>query len=274
MRRYIALGMLVTTITLYPAFTQASPSSNGTLSCGLGLPPGTLGFAEAEAKLALEAKKKGYLRVCDADLERFRISFLPLATEIKNLAFQPVALASTEFASFVSLGGKVEPVSAVRSRLYRGFRTSEGHIVTLLEHDMSADGSSMHRAPQDELELINGSPARLSVFQTPAGKAISHLSWMERRRFYELWIDTNVFSPPLRDRFFAMAASLPPSVPACPNERVPEPMRIGNDGFPVPDPSPKTMTRAQMDARFQGHERPCKQRHGPIWAIVAGRDGP
>jgi hypothetical protein len=209
MRRTIGLGILVTTITLYAAFTQAGPSLSNTLSCGLGLPPGTLGFAEAEAQQALEAQKNGYLRVCDANLDRFRITFRPLATATEDLAFQPVALSSTQFAHFVGLGGKAESVSGVRSRLYRGFRTPEGHTVTLFEHDMSADGTHIYRAPQHEPERINGLPARLSVFQTPAGKAISHLSWLERRRFYA------------HARAVAFNGSIAPAFDTCLPERAP-----------------------------------------------------
>lgn len=258
MRPYIGLGMLAASIALYAAFTHAGPSLNDTLSCGLGLPPGSLGFAEAEAQQALEAEKNGYRTVCDANLDRFRITFRPLASELPRLAFQPVALSNTQFGGFVSLGGKAESAGGVRSRLYRGFRTPEGHTVTLLEHDMSADGSRIYRAPKDEPERINGLPARLGVFQTPAGKAVSHLSWVEQRRFYELWIDTNVVATPLREQLFAMAASLPPSIPACPNERLPEPIRIGDDGFPIRKHVPQTMTQAEMDALLKKSERPCQ----------------
>lgn len=258
MRRSVAWGIFVTIIALCAAWTQAGPSFISTLSCGLGLPPGAPGFAEAEAQQALETQKNGYQTVCDANLERFRIAFRPLAATIPDLAFLPVDLSGTPFAGFASLGGKTESVSGVRSRLYRGFRTPEGHTVTLSERDMSADGGSIYRHSTAEPERINGLPARLGVFQTPAGKAISHLSWVERRRFYELWIDANVVGTPLRERLFAMAASLPPSTPACPNERLPEPMRIGADGFPIRKPVPETMTQAEMDALLAESERPCK----------------
>lgn len=258
MRRHIGFGIFLTTITLYTAFTQAGPSSSGTLSCGLGLPPGAPGYAEAKAQQALEAQKNGYLKVCDANLDRFRIAFRPLASTIASLAFQPVDLSGTRFAHFVGMGGRTESDNREHSRLYRGFRTPEGHTVTLLEHDMSVDGSSTSRDPKDEPERINGLPARLGVFQTPAGNAISHLSWVERRRAYELWIDANVVGTPLRERLFALAASLPPSVPACPNERPPKPTRMEADGFPAHEPMPLTLTQAEMDAMSDESKRPCK----------------
>ncbi|MGJ9419820.1 hypothetical protein ACHAC9_19015 [Massilia sp. CMS3.1] len=137
---------------------------------------------------------------------------------------------------------------------------------------MSTDGSSISRAPDDEPERINGLPARPGVFQTPAGRAISHLSWVERRRAYELWIDTNVVGKPLRERLFAMATSLPPLIAACPNERLPEPMRMGPDRFVILNPMPETMTQAEMDALFDEVSvrvnkmvRPCPEAFYSIW---------
>lgn len=257
-RRKVGLGMLLAGTALYAACTWAGPSIENTVSCGLGLPPGSRGYAEAEAQKELEARTKGYRRVCDANLDRYRIAFAPLAEATANLAFQPVDLSGTPFARFVSLGGKSETESDVLSRLYRGFRTPDGHIVTLFEHDMSADGSISARNPQDEPERIHGLPARLMVFQTPAGKAVSHLSWLEQRRWYELWIDANVVATPLREQLFSLASSLPASLPACPNERLPEPIQIGPNGLPIVEPAPRSMTEADMAALLHPTKRPCK----------------
>jgi len=256
--RKVGLGMLLAGTALCAAFTWAGPSIDNTLSCGLGLPPGSPGYAEAEAQKELEAQTKGYLSVCDANLDRYRIAFAPLAEATTHLAFQPVDLSGTQFSHFVSLGGKSESESNVLSRLYRGFRTPDGHIVTLFEHDMSADGSISTRNPQDEPERIHGLPARLMVFQTPAGKAISHLSWLEQRRWYELWIDANVVATPLREQLFSLASSLPASLPACPNERPPELFQMGPDGFPLVEPPPRTINEADMAALLHPAKRPCK----------------
>jgi hypothetical protein len=228
------------------------------VSCGLGLPPGAPGFAEAQAQLALEAKTNGYLKVCEANLERYRIVFRPSAPIMADLSFQPVNLSGTQFAHFKSLGAMIEPDNTSHTRLYRGFLMPDGHTVTLFEQDMSVDGTSTWRAPEDEPERINGMPARLSVFQAPSGNAISHLSWVERRRAYELWIDANVVDTPLRKQLFALAASLPPSVPACPNEVPPKSARMGADGFPAAEPIPMTLTQAEIDAISDRSKRPCK----------------
>lgn len=191
------------------------------------------------------------------ELSRYDITFLPMAIATRNLAFTPVDLAGTPFARLESLGGRAETMSGVRSRLYRGFRLPEGHRLTLLEHDMSADGIRSWRAPADEPERINGRPARLSVLKD-GGNAVSHLSWEEGRRGYELWIDTDVVRERLRDRLFALAASLPPSIPACPRETPPKPRRFGPDGWPVDEPPPRVLTGEQVAAMVDRSKRPCK----------------
>ena len=134
----------------------------------------------------------------------------------------------------------------------------DAHTVTLFEWDMSVDGASSWRDPKDEPERINGLPARLVILQAPSGQAISHLSWEAQRRSYELWIDANVVNTPLRDRLFALAASIPPALPACPNEVPPKRPRLGADGFPMSEPIPATLTDADIDTMSDSSKRPCK----------------
>ena len=134
----------------------------------------------------------------------------------------------------------------------------DGHTLTLSEHDMSADGTNTWRAPEEELERINGLPARLTVLEASSGKAILHLSWVEGRRDYELWIDANVAREPLREQLFDLAASLSRSVPACPKEPPPKPVRLGPDGLPADEPMPAVLTQAEVDRMFDKSKRPCK----------------
>ena len=207
---------------------------------------------------AADTLRNGFERVCEGDLDRFDIAFRSLAKATRKLAFTPVDLTHTPFAQFESLGGRAESVSDVPSRLYRGFRMPDGHRVTLFEHDMSADGTRSWRDPKDEPERINGLPARLVVMEAASGKAVSLLSWFEGRRMYELWVDANVVRVPLRDRLFALAASLPRAVPACPNEPPRAPLRFDADGNPVDEPMPRVLTQAQVDAMVDRSKRPCK----------------
>jgi hypothetical protein len=207
---------------------------------------------------AAVTRKNGFERVCESDLARWHVSFLPNAIATRNLAFTPVDLTHTPFAGFESLGSRAETVVDVRSRLYRGFRMPDGHRVTLSEQDMSADGSTSWRDPKDEPERINGLAARLVVMEDPSGQAVSLLSWMEGRRDYQLWIDANIAREPLRGQLFALAASIPHAVPACPNEPPPKQMRFDADGRPVEEPMPQELTSAQMDAMLDRSKRPCK----------------
>jgi hypothetical protein len=190
---------------------------------------------------AAETRKNGFELVCESALARYAVGLLPNLIATRNLAFTPVDLSHTPFAHLESLGSRAETVVDVRSRLYRGFRLPDGHRLILFEQDMSADGSTSWRDPKDEPERVNGHAARLVVMEDPTGKAVSLLSWMEGRRDYQLWVDANIARVPLRGQLFALAASIPKAVPACPNEQ-----------------PPKLLTQAQVDAMFDGSKRPCK----------------
>ena len=198
---------------------------------------------------------EGFERVCPGDLARWDVGFLPNFIATRNLAFTPVDLTRTPFAQLESLGARAETAVGVRSRLYRGFQLPDGHRLTLYEEDMSSNGITTSRRPEDEPERINGLPARLVVMQAPSGKAVSLLSWVEGRRDYQLWIDANVVRVPLRAQLFALAASLPRSVPACPDEVLPKKTRRGPDGMPLDDPVPEI---TPLNVNAGANQRPCK----------------
>lgn len=258
-RRMKPHRLLITSLSLIAgmaALTMAARAMQGVepagaAACGLGLPPDAPGFAQQKAERAAEERKNGSLRVCEADLERYSVTFLPLAAATLGLDFEPVDLRKTPFARLHSLGARAERVSGVDSRLYRGFRTAEGHTLTLFEHDMSADGSRMRRDPEDEPERLNGLPARLVVLQADSGRAVSFLSWRQGRRYYELWIETNAARDPMRARLFELAASLPLAVPACPEDS-PKGAASGPGGSPFDDQVPLTLPAEEMDTSSKG----------------------
>jgi hypothetical protein len=237
----VFIGIAAVTVLGYAMLSGAGAVPD--VACGLGLPPDSPGFAEFEARKAAEAERNGFLRVCESDLARYEIAagLKPLDQVMPRLAFGPVALAGTPFAALASLGGMAEAGGSIKSRLYRSFRLANGRTVTLFEHDMSADGSQSYRNPKDEPERINGLPARLVVMQASSGKAVSTLSWKEGRRNYELWMDANVTLEHLRPQLFALAASLPPSVPARSHEPELSPFTVGPDGMPQLPPPPQTL---------------------------------
>ncbi|WP_342117917.1 hypothetical protein [Pseudoduganella sp. OTU4001] len=239
----ITSPVLLLLISAALAGCQSSPDE----PCGLGPAPDAPGFAEHNARRAEENKRNGFERVCKANLERYDVSsdFVPLQRATEKLAFKPVDLAATPLAQYQALGGMMETVSGVPSRLYRGFRTPQGHVLTLFEHDMSADGTLAYRAPADEPERINGMAARLVVLEAGSGEAVSVLSWQEGRRYYELWLDKNAARLQLKPQLIALAAALPKSIPAKTDEPARAPITLGPDGRPNVPPPPLTLPADQ-----------------------------
>lgn len=225
------------------------------VACGLGLPPGAPGFAQEKAQRAAEENRNGFRRVCEANLDRYSVTFMPMVTATAGLDFTPVDLGKTPFAPLKALGGRQEKISDTASRLYRGFKIPSGQTLTLFEHDMSADGGRVWRDPKDEPELVNGLPAKLVVMEASSGRAISVLSWIQGRRYYEIWLEANAARNPLRATLFSYASSLPPPIPACPNEQLPGKAGLGPDGFPLDEPMPSTLTEEQINAI--GKKRSC-----------------
>ena len=241
MGKRILLACLVVAVAGGYALLSAGKSTEEA-ACGLGPPPGSAAFAEFEARQAAEVERTGYLTVCESNLARYDVAseLRPLAWALIGLDFKPVELAGTPFKSFANAGALAEDVDRVKSRLYRSFRMPDGHTVTLFEHDMSANGISSFRNPKDEPERVNGLPARLVVMQARTGKAVSLISWTEGRRYYELWMDANVSLDGTRPQLFALAASLPKSVPARLHEPELRSPTLGPDGMPQ-FPAPPAM---------------------------------
>ncbi|MDN4052728.1 hypothetical protein QPK32_06545 [Massilia sp. YIM B02763] len=160
------------------------------------------------------------------ELARFDIAsrLKPLPLALAGLDFEPVDLAGTPLAALTSLGGMAEDVQGEHARLYRSFRLPDGRTVTLVEHDMAADGTrdphdstaSRERSAMDAPERVNDRPARLDVLHGSAGRAVSILSWQEGQRDYQLWIDAAAQGE-ARQQLFALAAALPTSVAAKPD---------------------------------------------------------
>jgi hypothetical protein len=244
MQRALA-GAIAAVACGYAVFSLAQSPKEG--ACGFGPPPSSPDYARFQAHQAAEVERTGYLTVCEEDLARYDITsqLQPQSVAMAELQFQPVALDGTPFNTFTNIGGLQESVSNVNSRLYRSFKMPDGHIVTLFEHDMSADGSQTYRLPKDEPERINDLPARLMVMQARSGKAVSVLSWKEGRRNYEIWMDANVALEKKRSQLFALAASLPKSIPARLHEPESSPPMLGPDGLPILPPSPATIQMRQ-----------------------------
>lgn len=154
---------------------QARAQANASdVHCGLGPPPNSDDFVAWNARRQQQTRERGYELVCDADLERYDIPWKTRPLDSVRLVFEPIDLARTPFAMLEDKGNQVETIADKRSRLYRRFGLSDGHVVVLSEHDMSADHSHSWRDPKDEPERVGTRPARLVVLQTPSGKAVSN----------------------------------------------------------------------------------------------------
>lgn len=249
----VAAFIAVAGAGLHAANRPAQPSTSD--PCGLGPPPGTPEFATEQARQAVELASRGYFLVCEANLARFDISTSLQAPGVamKRLAFAPVDLSATAFARLRLLGAATERPASRRkgdTMLYRSFDMGNGRTITLSEVDMSVEGIQTFRRPEDEPERINGLPARLAIFQTESGRAISFLSWKEGRRDLALWTNTNVALDNSRSELFALANAIPKSVPAQASEPELRPMSIGEDGMPDIE-MPQRLTVEEVEESFR-----------------------
>ena len=212
----IATALLCGAMFLFaPLEGSAQPAPQ--VSCGLGPPPGSPGFAELEQLQEQQRAALGYSLVCDENLRRYDhvAAAQPLPLVMARLAFQPVALENTPFREFEMVGGVPDlPAEAGASALHRIFRTAAGQVIDLREWDLSVLSAEVFSKRELQTQQVNGAPAQLLVVQAPSGRAVSLLAWVEGRRRYELSIDTNVVAAPPSPTLQALAASLPKSVAA------------------------------------------------------------
>ena len=209
------------------------------LSCGMGPPPGLPEYEQHRQAQEHRRHTFGYMLACEDDWRFNHASNAePLDKATRRLAFTPVSLESTPFRDFETLGGRPDfSGDAGPAALHRTFRTPQGNIVDLREWDMSVGGGQIMFIADLQTELVNGSPARLTVMQAPSGKAASFLSWIEGRRSYELTISVNVKTSSPLPTLTQLANSLPKSVPARPGEAE-SPFRFS---LPAPVASPPTL---------------------------------
>ena len=209
---HVATPLLaVTALSCSPTWGQGRQ-----VHCGLGPPPGTTNYAEHERKQTKQRTELGYLLVCEDNLRRY--DYLARAKRLEEvlprLAFKPVSLDATPFSQMKAAGGFADYFSDGRAAgIHRTFKAPAGRIIDLLEWDMSVSGGSVKSQQSLQTERVNDSPAQLTVVQTESGKAMSILSWVEGRRYYELSIDMNVSATGISN-FIQLARSIPRSVPA------------------------------------------------------------
>ena len=211
--------------------------------CGLGPPPNSANFNDYNKEREHIRAQLGYEPVCDQ-----YIATLPppspleaLETVRSKLAFQPIPLEGTSFATFRLLGARADFIGDQRGAmaLRRYFAASDGEFLELFEVDTSLAGGVYVLYPERQTERVKGQLAMLAIEQSRSGKMLSVLSWEENRRHIELSINRNVRRLGYA-QFMRLAESLPVPSPAQPNAPMPKldlPPPFGL-GIPIPPESP------------------------------------
>jgi hypothetical protein len=179
--------------------------------CGLGLPPGSVGYEEWSAKTERQRQTLGYLLVCDANLERYRFD---AQTKIdrsvrSELAFEPHSLGGSLFNEMLFLGSIADGFGDKGAAMYRRvFRGAHREIVTLQEMSLR-DGASVRNMRDDGFLRLRGTDAQLTTVQTKSGKGFTQLAWQEDSTYFEVTIDLGVDGGRSKERMIELAQSLP-----------------------------------------------------------------
>ena len=86
---------------------SSAPAQDEGLYCGMGPPPGSVGYEQHTQAQEHRRRTLGYLLACEGD-RRFNHSSTaePLDKAMRRLAFTPISLESTPFRDFEALGGR------------------------------------------------------------------------------------------------------------------------------------------------------------------------
>ena len=200
--------------------------------CGLGPSPDSPDFkAYHEERESIRAQL-GYEFVCDQYILTIGASSYRLESLEKvqsKLAFQPVQLGGTLFASYTELGARPYIVgnSHGAGALHRYFAGNSGEVLELFEFDTSLGGGVQVLDQKRQTEQVKGQRAMLTILESKSGKAFSILTWVENRRHIELSINRNVRKTGYAE-FMQLAESMPAPIPALPNAPKPK------GGWPPP----------------------------------------
>jgi hypothetical protein len=147
--------------------------------------------------------EKGYAEMPEEEIQASalfakRQHLLSMDQVLGVLTFDPVSIKGTPFEQFHLEGvlsySNIDEVGPITS-VGRVFTIPSGHRVELSEHDLFTLGQAGGMGPIiKELfnENLNGTPAMLSVRQSPSGHAVSAILWETPTTFYELKMEGNV----------------------------------------------------------------------------------
>lgn len=140
----------------------------------------------------------------------------------RGLGFQPMALEDSMFTRYRLVGATPDFAGGSRgaSALRRRFAGQHDEAIELFEFDTSLGGGVFAYEASPPTESVNGQVARLTVYKSKTGKAVSVLTWENNRRHIELRVNRNVMSEG-RAELIRLAESLPAPVPAQPDAPLP-----------------------------------------------------
>jgi hypothetical protein len=238
-----SIGRVLCTVCLTIVIGRSVAADEIVERCGLGPPPDSANFNSYNEERERIRALVGYEPVCEQ-----YIATLPPPSPLEpfeavrsKLAFQPIPLEGTPFATFRPLGASADIIGDKRGAkaLRRYFAASDGEFLELFEVDTALAGGVYVLYPERHTERVRGQLAMLTVEQSKSGKVLSVLSWEENRRHIELSINRNVRRLGYA-QFMHLAESLPAPSPAQPNAPIPKPDLPPpfGPGVPIPPESP------------------------------------
>lgn len=240
----VALGKLIALLAL-AAIARAASGAEIVERCGRGPSPASPDFAAYVEENKRVREELGYEPVCDellAAMSPSRFAHEPLPAARHKLGFQPIPLDGSLFARYRPLGATPDfaggPLGA--SALRRYFAGERDEAIELFEFDTSLGGGVFTLDTSPQAETIKGHAARIAIFQSKTGRAVSVLSWEENRRYIEIRVNRNIRQHGYAD-LIRLAQSLPAPVPAQPNapvstrDELPPPFGRGVQFPAVPD---------------------------------------
>jgi hypothetical protein len=168
---------------------------------------------EETRKVQQDLSEKGYIEASESAMEGLQYVRNTLAHPVNQtgiFTFEPASLENTPFKGFKLEGGfYTNEVGAGKfAGLNRILTMPDGAIVMLAEVDYLTSGGGAVYAKEFINENINGFPGRLTIHQSPSGRAITGMSWETATMSYTLEMEGNVKKNGQYSLFLSLAQSI------------------------------------------------------------------
>lgn len=169
-----------------------------------------------------QIKQLGFVKVDDArvlqlDMRSIKIKEGKGKTEVKksiskvrsNLGFEPADLRFSPLSKAELL--EVVPAGAYNnekwSEVNQLFRVKGFGLVSLNEWAYKSSGG-MYVDPEGINQNVNGRQALLLVEKAPSGRGLTHLTWWDEEKVYQLMVNRPLMARPQVDKFIQLAESI------------------------------------------------------------------